>query len=43
MRLKHYKNALTIRPKDAYTRQQYAELLRNRGKSQEAVTQYRQL
>ena len=38
-----YKNALTIRPKDAYTRQQYAELLRNRGKSQEAVTQYRQL
>ncbi len=38
-----YKNALTIRPKDAYTRQQYAELLKNRGKSQEAVIQYTQL
>ena len=38
-----YKNALIIRPKDAYTRQQYAELLKNRGKSQEAVIQYTQL
>ena len=38
-----YKNALTIRPKDAYTRQQYAELLKNRRKSQEAATQYTQL
>ena len=38
-----YKNALTIRPKDAYTRQQYAELLKNRGKSREAVIQYTQL